>query len=39
VSEALGDAAKSVYDVGGDAVGLGKDAASEAMEPLINSIL
>lgn len=32
VGEALGDAAKGVYDVGGDAVNLGKDAANEAVE-------
>lgn len=32
VSEALGDAAKGVYDVAGDAVGVGEDAAAYAVE-------
>lgn len=38
VGQALGDAAKGVYQVGGDAVGLGKDAAGEA-EKLGESIV
>ncbi len=32
VGEALGDAAKGVYDVGGDAIALGGDAANEAIK-------
>jgi hypothetical protein len=32
VSEALGDAAKGVYDVAGDAVGVGEDAAAYAVK-------
>jgi hypothetical protein len=41
VGEVLGDAAKGVYDIGGDGVELGKDAAAEASklgESIVNSI-
>ena len=41
VGEALGDAAKGVYDVGGDAIALGSDAANEALklgESIVNGI-